>query len=92
MADIDITRSHAMSTDDAKAAVERVAQDLKDEYGVSYDWEGDTLDFEGSGTDGRIDVRPDEVDVSIGLNFMLRNTMKGTIERRAKELLDEHLQ
>lgn len=88
---IDFTYPHAMSKDDARAATERVAQDLEKQLDATYHWDGDTMRFDRSGASGHIEVRPEEVHVAIDLGLMLR-PMKGRIRREAEQLLDEHLQ
>ena len=43
MADIELTRSHSLGLTDGRDAVERVAQQLENDIGVDYEWDGDTL-------------------------------------------------
>lgn len=90
MASIELTRSHSLSSDDARRAVERVAAKLESKLDVTHEWKGDTLHFEGSGADGRIEVGADEVRVAINLGLMLR-PMKGWIRTQAARYLDEQL-
>ncbi|PSQ82829.1 MAG: hypothetical protein BRD44_06765 [Bacteroidetes bacterium QS_7_67_15] len=92
MADVDITQPHAMSRANAKVALERVAQDLEAQYGIPYHWDGDTLRFKGKGADGHLDVTDDAARLSIGLNFLLRNTVGADrIRREAEQMLEKHL-
>lgn len=90
MADINLTRRHTMGKEDAKAATERVAQELEAQLNASYRWEGDTLRFERSGASGHLEVREDAVHAAIDLGLMLK-PMKGRIHREAEQLLDKHL-
>ena len=45
MAVIDIRRAHKRSVKSAKAAVEHVADDIAQEYGIAHHWDGDKLMF-----------------------------------------------
>jgi len=90
MADIDLTRSHSLGRDGGREAVAHVAEHLSDDFGVDYQWEGDTLRFDGQGADGHIKVRDDAVRVVINLSFLLK-AMQGRVETEAKRYLDEHL-
>ncbi|HSY29450.1 MAG TPA: polyhydroxyalkanoic acid system family protein, partial [Burkholderiaceae bacterium] len=45
MADISITQKHKLSHKKAKAAAQKVVDQLAEEYGVNAEWEGDTLNF-----------------------------------------------
>jgi putative polyhydroxyalkanoate system protein len=91
MADIELTRSHSLGLDGGREAVERVAQQLEADIGVDYEWDDNTLHFEGDAADGTIDVANDTVDVLINLSAFLR-PMQGQIETEAERYLDEHLQ
>lgn len=90
MAQIDLTHPHAMSQDDAKAAVERVGRDLEDRLDATAQWDGDTLRFERSGASGRIDVRPGEVHVAIELSWWVP-VSTDRVRSEAEALLEEHL-
>jgi putative polyhydroxyalkanoate system protein len=90
MADIELSRSHSLGVDGGREAVARVAQKLEKNLSVDSHWENDTLQFEGHGAEGTIDVQADRVDVAIELSFMLR-AMEGWIRSEAESYLDEHL-
>lgn len=89
MADIELTRSHSLGLDDGRQAVERVAQQLEDDIGVEYEWNGDTLLFDGQGADGQIAVENDAVEVLINLSVFLR-PMQSRLKAEAKRYLDRH--
>lgn len=91
MADIEINRTHSLGLDRARTVVERVAGKLREKINVSTEWSGNTLQFEGSGADGRIEVSESEVRLAIKLNFLLKS-MKGWIRDEAEAYLDEYLQ
>lgn len=91
MADIDITRSHALGLDEGRTAVEQVAQELEDELGVTYHWDDSTLRFEGGGADGHIEIDTDVIRVAINLSLFLQ-PMRDRVETEAEDYLDRHLQ
>lgn len=89
MADIELTRSHSLGLDDGRAAVERVAQQLENDIGVDYEWNGSTLRFNGQGADGQIEVEADSVEILINLSAFLR-PMQSQLKAEAKRYLDRH--
>ena len=90
MSTINISRSHSMGKSEARTAVEKVAEQLKDKLGASYQWNQDTLQFNGSGAKGQIEVEPEEVHVHIKLGMLL-GSMKGMVKKQAEGYLDEYL-
>ena len=91
MATIDITRTHALSIDDAKTKAESLANSMAQKFGISWKWEGNTIHFDApsgaaKGTKGQVAVSDKDVRVAIDLPFMLR-VMKGTIEDKVNEKL-----
>ncbi len=90
MANIELTRSHSLGLDEGRDAVERVAQQLESDVGVDYEWDGDTLRFDGQGTDGQINVEADTVEILINLSAFLR-PMQSQIKAEAETYLDQHL-
>lgn len=91
MADIELTRSHSLGLEDGRQAVERVAQRLENDIGVEYEWNGDTLLFDGQGADGKIAVEDDAVEVLINLSVFLR-PMQSQLKAEAERYLDQHFQ
>ncbi|MCA9584033.1 MAG: polyhydroxyalkanoic acid system family protein [Myxococcales bacterium] len=92
MATIELSRSHSLSIDDAKAKAEELAKGMEGKLGISWKWDGNTIRFDApsgaaKGTKGEVRVSDKQVQVSIDLPFMLR-VMKGTIEDKVKEKLD----
>jgi putative polyhydroxyalkanoate system protein len=90
MAEIHVRRAHELGHDQAKQSVQAVADKLKGDLGAKYSWEGDSLRFECPGADGRIDVHPNEVSVSVNLSWLL-SAAKGKIERSIEGYLDQYL-
>ncbi len=90
MPTIDIKRAHPLGKDKARAAVEQVAEKLRDKFGLSTTWQGDRLEFQRTGAKGAIDVSDSEVHVTVDLGMMMR-PMKGTIETKINEYLERYL-
>ncbi|MBL8611233.1 MAG: polyhydroxyalkanoic acid system family protein [Myxococcales bacterium] len=93
MATIDISRGHTLPLDDAKKRAEDIARSMETKLGIQWKWDGNTILFEApsgaaKGTKGELKVTDKEVRVAIDLPFMLR-VMKGTIEDKVKEKLDQ---
>jgi putative polyhydroxyalkanoate system protein len=90
MPEIHVKRAHALPHEQARQSVQSVADKLKGELGAQYRWEGDSLRFECPGAEGKIEVRPSEVGVSVKLSWLL-SAAKGKIERSIESYLDEYL-
>ncbi len=88
MSNIDIRHAHSLPPDQARKAVQEVADKLAERFGVACDWSGDTLNFNRSGVDGQIGIAPNELHVTAKLGFLL-GTMKGPIEAEIRRVLDE---
>lgn len=95
MATIEISRSHALSKDAARAKAEDLARDMKEKMGIDWSWGGDRISFDArsgaaKGTTGYVEVTDSAVKVAIDLPFLLR-AMKGTIEGKVRDKLDKVL-
>lgn len=90
MAEIHVKRSHRLGREAAKQSVQSVADKLKDDLGARYHWAGDSLRFECPGAEGKIDVLPDGVSVSVKLSWVL-SAARGRIERSIEAYLDQYL-
>jgi len=88
MSNIDIRHAHSLPPEQARKAVQEVADKLAERFGMAYRWDGDTLDFNRSGVDGHIAVASEELHVTAKLGFLL-STMKGPIEAEIRRVLDE---
>ena len=74
MATIDITQSHRLTLDDAKAKAEELAKSMETKFGLSWKWAGNTINFEApsgaaKGTKGEVAVTDKSVRVAIDLPF-----------------------
>lgn len=88
MAGIDIQHAHSLPMAKARKSVEEIARKLAERFGVDYAWDGDALNFNGAGVDGKIDVAPDRLHVTASLGFLL-SALKGPIEAEIRRILDE---
>jgi putative polyhydroxyalkanoate system protein len=79
MPDISITQKHKLSHKKAKAAAQKVADQLAEEYDVSCEWDGDVLNFKRSGVSGTLEVSEHEAQLNMTLGFMLK-VFASTIE------------
>ena len=84
MAAIDIHHAHDRSIKEARAAVERVAQRIAEKFGIQHRWDGNDLDFSGSGVKGRIALGKSDVHLTAKLGFpvsMFRNSIEAEIHK-----------
>lgn len=79
MADIDISREHALGLAGARAAAEKLAADLGKRFGLAGEWRGNDLEFQRPGVSGKLSVSATHVRLEVALGFMLK-AMKGSIE------------
>ncbi len=71
MATISIAKKHHLSHKQAKAAAQRVADELKDRFDLHYAWRGDSIQFERAGLSGEMHVGPNEVRLDCELGLLL---------------------
>ena len=90
MATIDIQHEHRKSHKEARAAVERVAERIAEKFGIRHAWDGDTLDFQGSGVSGKIALGRNRVHFTATLGF-LASAFRGSIESEINRQFDREL-
>lgn len=88
MSHIEISHSHSLAPAKARSAVQEVAEKLAARFGMEYNWDGDTLNFNRSGVDGHIALEPKNVHVTAKLGFLLA-ALKGPIEAEIRRVLEE---
>lgn len=88
MPSIDIRHPHSLAADQARQAVQHIAELLAERFGVDHGWHGESLMFRRSGVDGRVHLEPGAVRVTAELGFLL-GAMKGTIESEIRRVLAE---
>lgn len=72
MPDIRMIKYHSLPLAEARALVQKAADDLAAEYDLSSRWSGDTLHFRRSGVDGAMRVSESEIDLEVTLGFLLK--------------------
>lgn len=88
MSHISIRRHHSLGIRGARAAAQRVADELAEEYGVDSEWEGDVLSFERPGVTGSLAVSAREIAINLRLGLLLL-PFRNQIEARISENLDD---
>ena len=89
MPSIDIRRPHQLPIPEARAVVDKVAARMQEKFGMTGQWQGDTLKFSRSGVTGSIAVGSDVIEVKAELGMML-TPLKGMVEQEIRRKLDEH--
>jgi len=92
MSDIALVRRHSLPLAKARAQVQKAADALAAEHGLSSEWRGDTLHFHRVGVHGLIHVGPAEVRLEAKLGFLLKPfkaTFLSHIERDLHKYLPE---
>jgi len=84
MADISIKQKHRLSHKNAKAAAQKVADQMAQEYDMSSAWDGDMLVFKRRGVSGTLSVHKTEAQLEIHLGFVLK-IFSGKIEHEVSK-------
>jgi putative polyhydroxyalkanoate system protein len=79
MATISIAKKHHLPHAKARAAAQKVADDLSKRFDLRCEWRGDCIDFERSGVAGTLHVGKDDVRLDAKLGLML-SMLKPVIE------------
>ncbi len=90
MSSIDIRYPHNCPQEQARAAVERVADKLQERFEISCAWNENALEFYRSGVNGEIRLLQEEVHVVMNLGFML-SMLRGPIESEIHRYLEREL-
>jgi putative polyhydroxyalkanoate system protein len=88
MSEIVVRGHHDLGLARAKRLAETMALRLRDDYGGTYTWTGDHLQFERTGASGRITVRSDAFEVRVEIGFLL-SPLRGRVEREIRAFCDE---
>ena len=86
MADISITQAHKMSLKKARAAAQKVADQMAEEYDISSEWEGNVLSFRRSGVNGTLTVAAHQAQLDLSLGFMLKAFAASIEEKVAQNM------
>lgn len=88
MSEINLTKQHKLGLKKAKAKVNKLADQLAQDYDLESEWEGDSLVFQRAGVSGQLDVSKDEVQLTMKLGFLMA-AFKSKIEAQLKANLDK---
>jgi len=81
MPDINLVRSHSVSIQEARARVQKAADELAVEHNLRSEWQGDTLRFYRSGLEGEIKVTASEIRLEATLSFLLKPLQAALVDR-----------
>lgn len=87
MADIDLKRVHSLGLAGARAAAERMAEDLGRRFDLRSEWQGNVLHFTRTGLNGTLEVGAQDLRLAVTLSFLLK-ALRGSLERAIHEELD----
>jgi putative polyhydroxyalkanoate system protein len=89
MADIELQRDHTLGLKKAKAAAQKVAKEMEENFDMTSEWEGNTLHFTRSGVSGELTVTKDSVEMNAKLGFLL-SAFKPKIEAQIASNFDKY--
>ena len=87
MADIHITRSHAMPLKKAREAADRFADQLAEKFDLESEWKGDTMHFTRAGVNGILTLGRGSVEIRAKLGLLL-SAFRSSFEAHIKDNLD----
>lgn len=85
-----LERNHDLGLDEAKKRVDRIRSGIESQYGLTGEWNGDTLKFFGASIKGHIIVFEQRVLVEVRLGFAMM-LLEGPIKSHISAAMDEHL-
>ena len=81
MANISITQAHKLPHKKAKAAAQKVVDQMAEEYDMASEWDGDVLTFKRSGVSGKLTLSEHQARLDIRLGLLLK-AFAPTIEQK----------
>lgn len=73
MTDITIVQPHRMSMQDARAAIQKVADEMTADYEMTCEWQGDVLTFKRTGVSGTLALADGSAKLDMKLGIFLRS-------------------
>ena len=70
MAELIFERPHALGLEAARAVTQRLADEMRTDYGVDSHWNGNDLVFSRSGLSGVLRINPDSLRLEAKLGFL----------------------
>src|SRR5262245_59150655 len=86
---ISIRRQHRLGLAKARRLAENITERLQKEYGGSYAWSGNDLQFRRTGVSGSVAVTKEDVRIRVEVGLLLR-PLQRVIEREIQTFCDEH--
>lgn len=89
MAEVRVTESHSLTTDEAKKRVNSF-EEMITKYGVKVNWKGNSAKLSGPGVKGSIDVTSSNATVVVKLGMLARaagvkaDKLEGSIRKRLR--------
>lgn len=90
MSEIRIRRTHAKPLAEARQAAVKMAQRLREDFGLDYEWNGQVLRFRRPGVAGKLHVTGKEIRLEVSLGLLLA-FLKPRIEAEVEQVLDQLL-
>jgi putative polyhydroxyalkanoate system protein len=94
MGDIRVEKSHQLSIEAAKKALEPFAAELESKYGLKLSWNGARAELKGTGASGTVDVSTSKVVVSVKLGMLAKaagikaEKVQSSIDKRLSAALE----
>lgn len=89
MAKIHLQRPHALGHEGARAAVQRIADEMAESYHLQSSWQGDVLSFSRAGVSGTLAVHDAEIVLDAELGMLL-SAFKPRIEEQLQKNFDHY--
>ena len=89
MSEIHVRRHHKIGLKKARAAADRIAEEMNDVFDIVSEWHGNTLKFSRSGVHGELKVSKDEVSLNAKLGLLL-SALKPRIEETIGRNFDKY--
>lgn len=89
MSTIHLQRKHKVGLKKAKAAAQKIADEMNDMFDMTSEWDGNTLHFSRTGVNGTLTVSRDGVDLKAKLGLLLA-ALKPRIEAQIEKNFDKY--
>jgi len=90
MSDITFVRRHDLPLANARALVQKIADDLGAEHHLKSEWHANTLRFERTGIHGQMHVAPSKVRLDVNLGFLFK-PLKAALVHRIEQEFDKYI-
>jgi len=85
-----IRRSHNLGLEEARKRADLIAADLREQFSLRSQWQGDALHVQGNGVSGQLHVDDHAIELDVKLGFALK-LMEGPIRSAIETMIDEEL-